>query len=313
MATDIVPALLEKIQTAFGAALAADPRYRRIANRIRDGTATLEDVHAVSVILGETLSGVLLELFTPEAMPGGVYYWNIVERVLGGMLRGNYDLINEAAGQVQRILNEADGIGLNPVIAAYPRERARGLIEKVVEDTQNPTRWLGEPVVNISESFSDDYMETNARASAAAGLEAKIVRKLGSFEVRQSKKRTYEIPCDWCQSLAGVYVYDGDQPPEIFQRHESCRCSIIFERGRLRQDTQTKRWYTDTGQGLANVRDTAPFRRTPAEAREFDQALEQEQKRIERARRARLIDDYARTENVSHRRAANRITRAEKM
>lgn len=288
MATDIVPALLEQIQTAFGAALAADQRYLRIANRIRDGTATLEDVHAVSVIVGETLSGVLLELFTPEAMPGGVYYWNIVERVLGGMLRGNYDLINEAAGQVQRILNAADGINLNPVIAAYPRERARGLIEKVVEETTNPARWLGEPVVNISESFSDDYMRENARASAAAGLEAKIVRKLGSFEVRRSKKRTYEIPCDWCQSLAGEYLYSDDLPREVFQRHESCRCTVTYTRFRLRQDTQTKRWYTDTGQGLANVRDTEPFRRTPAEAAEFDKALEQEQKRADRARRARL-------------------------
>lgn len=296
MATDIVPALLEQIQTAFGAAMAADPRYLRIANRIRDGTATLEDVHAFSVIAGETLSGVLLELFTPEAMPGGVYYWNIVERVLGGMLRGNYDLINEAAGQVQRILNAADGIGLNPVIAAYPRERARGLIEKVVEDTQNPTRWLGEPVVNISESFSDDYMRENARASAAAGLEAKIVRKLAPFEIKESrppagtkqKPRKYEIPCDWCQSLAGEYLYSDDLPREVFQRHESCRCTVTYTRFRLRQDTQTKRWYTDTGQGLANVRDTEPFRRTPAEAAEFDKALEQEQKRADRARRARL-------------------------
>lgn len=309
MAADIVPALLEEIQKAFGAALGADPRYLRIANRIRDGTATLEDVHAVSAICGETLSGVLLELFTPEAMPGGVYYWNIVERVLGGMLRGNYDLINETAGQIQRLINEVEGIGLNPVFAPYPDERARGLIEKLVEDTTNPARWLGEPVINISESFSDDYMRENARASAAAGLEAKIVRKLGSFEVRRAKKRSYEIPCDWCQSLAGEYEY-GEEPDDVWKRHESCRCSVTYRRGRLMQDVHSKRWYTDTGQSIRNVKDYEPFRRTPAEAAELEQALKQEEARAARARRERLISGYAAENDVSHRRAANRLGRA---
>lgn len=310
MAVDIVPPLLEKIEAAFSASLERDARYKRIAARIRDDTAAMEDLHALSVIVGEALSEVLLELFTPEAMPGGVYYWNIVERVLTGALRGNYEVINAAADEIQKIVNAADGIGLNPVFAPYPAERARGLMEKIVGDTVNPTRWLGEPVVNISESMSDDYMRTNARASAEAGLEARIVRKLGPFEIRQSKKRAYEVPCAWCQSLAGEYLYDGEQPDEIFRRHENCRCTVTYKRFRLQQDVFTKRWYTDTGQGVANVKDREPFTRTVKEAEEFDRAFEQEQKRINRARRERLIADYAETENVSRRRASNRLTRA---
>lgn len=310
MAVDIVPELLEQIGAAFDSALERDRRYARILQRIRDGTAVMEDVHAVSVIVGETLSGALLQLLTPEAMPGGVFYWNIVERVLNTTLRGNYDLINAAAGEIQQILDAADGFGLNPVFAPFPEARATGLVRKIVEDTVNPTRWLGEPIVNLSESMSDDYMQENARASARAGLESKIVRKLGSFEIRKAKKRTYEIPCSWCEGLAGEYLYDGDQPPEIFQRHESCRCSITFRRGRLMQDTQTKRWYTDTGQALLNVKDYEPFRRTPLEAADLEKALEQEEKRVAKARRERLIEDYARTEEVSRRRAANRLGRA---
>lgn len=311
MATDIVPGLLDEIEAAFSAALEADPRYIRIAARIRDATATLDDVHALSVITGEALADALTAFMVPEAMPGGVYYWNIVERILTKTLRGNYDIINGAAVEIQKYIDLAQGIGLNPVTAPFPQSRARGLIEKVVGDQVNPSRWLGEPVVNITESFSDDFMRENARAGAQAGLESKIIRKLGSFEIRRAKKRTYEVPCDWCQSLAGVYVYDGNQPPEIFQRHESCRCTVTFTRGRLQQNVHTKRWYTDTGQGVANVRDTAPFRRTREEAALFDEALEAEQKRNAKARRARLIEDYARENNVSHRRAANRLTRAE--
>lgn len=317
MAADIVPALLEKIEKAFTAATEADVRLQRITNRIRDGTAVMEDIHALSVILGETLSGVLLELFTPEAMPGGVYYWNIVERVLGGMLGRNYELVNAAAERIQRIVDEAAGIGLNPVKAAFPKNRARGLYEKIVQSPTNPALWLGEPVVNITESFSDDFMDANAEASARAGLESKIVRKLAPFEVKDSKPpagtrqkpRKYEIPCEWCQSLAGEYIY-GEHPAEIWQRHEFCRCSVTYRRGKIMQDVNSKRWYTETGQALLNVRDAEPYRRTPTEAAEFDAALEQERKRQERARRARLIADYARENDVSHRRAANRLTRA---
>jgi hypothetical protein len=55
------------------------------------------------------------------------------------------------------------------------------------------------------------------------------------------------------------------------------------------QDVYSKRWYTDTGQALLNVRDAEPYRRTPSEAAEFDEALEQERRREQRARRARLI------------------------
>lgn len=313
MAGDIVPGLLSKIEKAFRTAIDSDQRYLRIANRVRDGTASLADVHALSVIYGEALSGALLGNFTQDMMPGGVYYWNIVERVLNTTLRENYDLINQAAVEIQKIVDEAAEIGLNSVIAPWPKERARGLIEKIVDDTVNPERWLGEPIVNITESFSDDYMRENARASAEAGLESKIIRKLGAFEIRQSKKRRYEVPCDWCQGLAGEYFYDGDQPPEIFQRHESCRCTVTFSRGKLRQDVYSKRWYTDTGQALRNVKDTEPFKRTPLEAREFAQALEQEEKRAAKARRERMIAEYARENDVSHRRAANRITRAGKM
>lgn len=310
MAVDIVPGLLETIEKAFRAAIEADRRYTRIANRVRDGTATIEDIHSLSVIYGEALSGALLENFTPEYMPGGVYYWNIVERVLGSTLRQNYELVNRAASEIQNMVDEAAGIGLNAVAAPWPEERAKGLYEKIVGDTVNPTRWLGEPVINITESFSDDYMMENAAVSARAGLEPKIIRKLGAFEVRRSKKRSYEIPCDWCQSLAGEYNYDGSQPKDIFQRHESCRCAVFYSRGKLRQDVYSKRWYSDTGQGVLNIKDYEPFRRTASEAAELNEALEAESARAAKRRRERLIEQYARENNVSHRRAANRLTRA---
>lgn len=287
MAGDIVPGLISQIEKAFRKAIDSDQRYLRIANRVRDGTASMEDIHALSVVYGEALSGALLANFTPDMMPGGVYYWNIVERVLNATLRENYDLVNQTAVEIQKIVDDAAGIGLNSVIAPWPKERARGLIEKIVEDTVDPTRWFGEPVVNITESFSDDFMRENARASAQAGLEAKIIRKLGSFEIRTAKKRTYEIPCSWCQNLAGEYIY-GEQPDEVWQRHESCRCTVTYSRGKLRQDVYTKRWYTDTGQALLNVTDAAPFRRTKEEAEEFDAALQQEAARVNRARRRRL-------------------------
>ena len=293
MAVDIVPGLLDAIGAAFALALEADRRYTRIAGRIRDGTATLADVHETSVVVGETLSGVLLKMFTPAAMPDGVYYWNIVERVLSQTLGRNHALVNETGRAAMEALNAREGIGLTALFADFPEERAKGLMEKIVADEINPMRWLGEPIVNISESMSDDFMQINAEATAAAGMQARIVRTLGAAETRTSHKRTYEIPCEWCAALAGTYVY-GEEPPEVYQRHESCRCVVTFERNRLRQNVTTRRWYTETGQSVLTANADA-YRRTPAEAREFEAAFAEEQRRIERERRRRLIEDHAAT------------------
>lgn len=46
--------------------------------------------------------------------------------------------------------------------------------------------------------------------------------------------------CPWCAKIAGRYVY-GDEPHDVFRRHDNCDCTVTFENGRKRQDVWSKR------------------------------------------------------------------------
>jgi len=69
-----------------------------------------------------------------------------------------------------------------------------------------------------------------------------------SHNARQSGKRIRvrrELngeTCDWCNKRRGTY--EGDIPPEVWQRHRGCDCSIITEGYRTRNgllDNYTKK------------------------------------------------------------------------
>ena len=242
--TDIVPEILQKLQTRFQAEAIKNSTLRRISKKIIDKTATLGDVHEYSVAAGEILSETLQNIMTEDAMPDGRIYWNIAERTIAPMIRRNYDLINATAKQIQRIVDAADNIGLEAIEPEYPDGRVWGLLDKLVTDQTDQFRWLKEPIVNISESFSDDYMKTNANFRSKTGLKVAIIRETEPYATRRSNGRTYAIPCEWCDGLAGEYAYPG-VPPEVFQRHESCRCKVTYKNERQRQNVWSKEIWQD--------------------------------------------------------------------
>lgn len=74
-------------------------------------------------------------------------------------------------------------------------------------------RLLSSAVNNLSRAFYDQYVETNAKFRAKAGLKVTIVREaLGEC-------------CSWCSDLAGVYSYDN-APDDIYARHRDCSCVV---------------------------------------------------------------------------------------
>lgn len=291
MAVDIVPELIDDIRREFEKGLLRDPRFRTIARKIENGTATLADIHGQSVALGELLSDALRQFMRVDMMPDGKIYWNIANRVIKPFLTRNYNLVNSTAEQIQEIVNAAENISIAAVHADFPEERANGLLNLIANDPDNPFKWLGEPIVNITESFSDDYMKANADFRYKAGLEEKIVRSVEHSAVRTSKGRKYDIPCDWCSSLAGVYAYPNT-PKEIFQRHEFCRCSVVFESSKGKQDVWSKARWTASDEELQSRRENvAADNKTPAErAREAaNLAKQRENERI--AKETRIIND----------------------
>lgn len=235
MVMDVVPVLNEKITNSFKGNVMKDRRVTRISKRIRDGTASLADAHTYAASLGEDLSKALVDSLTAETLPNGVLYYNIAERTIVPSLENNYYLVNEAAEKIQTIVDRKQKIGLKSVKADFPKERIQGLIDKMTTDDITLTeaiQWLKEPIVNNSEAFMDDFVESNAKFRTETGLKTKLVRKA------EAKC------CDWCAALEGEYDY-GSAPADIYRRHEFCRCTVTYKAERVSQSVWSKnKWET---------------------------------------------------------------------
>lgn len=236
MAIDVVPALNESISKSFQSNCMADRKLARITARVRDGTATLTDGHDYAERLGVNLSRAFQDNLIPENLPNGKLYYNIATRTVIPGLDNNYLLINDTASDIQKVIDEASGIGLNSIKAEFPTIRVNGLIDKMTTEgisLEDALKWLGEPIVNNSEAFFDDYIKENAKFRNDVGLKATLVRK------------TAPGCCEWCARIAGSYDYDS-APEDIYRRHEFCRCVVTYKNGKTSQDVWSKRtWQTD--------------------------------------------------------------------
>lgn len=233
--TDVVPAMLEGVRESFHGRLARDSRIMRVNGRIRDGTATLIDAHVYSQRVGTALSNALKEHITLDTLPNGELYYNIADRIITPTMMEDYEMVNDVAQNVQKIVDQKSGIGLGSARADFPKERIDGLIDKLVDpdvEVINRLVWLNEPIVNNSEAFFDDFVRENAEFRQKTGLKTTIMR----------------IPapgcCPWCAEMAGTWEY-GTEPKDIYRRHENCRCDVIYNSERSYQDVWTKEaWST---------------------------------------------------------------------
>lgn len=240
MAVDVVPALLSDIRAGFNNRIRADTQLARVARRIRDGTATLVDAHRYAERLGMDLSKALIAEIIPDVLPNGELYFNIAERIITPTLRTNYEMTNETAIEIQKLLDAKSKIGLEAVTADFPEARIRGLADKlsdIFEPLENRLKWLGEPVVNNSEAFVDDFVKANAQTRSMLGLKTTITRIVSPG------------CCEWCENLAGTYEY-GREPKEIYQRHEFCRCDVIYQANRTSQNVWSKKQWQSTPEEL---------------------------------------------------------------
>ena len=238
METDIVPALLDKIMYDFGNALNADGQIRKYLQKIRDGTVSLDEASLFARGLGDILADVLRKDLKQNILPDGRMYYNIAERIIRPMLRGNYNMANEAAKIAQTDMDRETGFDLNAIYGEWPEERVSSLIGAISEDGiewEEVSRRMDEPVRNISQSFLDDFVKTNAAFRNRAGMKAMVVRKL------------HGGACRWCRNLAGTYEYP-DVPEDVYRRHDNCRCTVTYRCGRRRQDVWTKQEWSTPGQ-----------------------------------------------------------------
>lgn len=256
MVKDVVPELQDQIGTRFRSSILRDRTLQRVGKRIETGRADLSDAHAFAERLGFNLSDALVGTLTQENLPNGTLYYNIAERTVIPALENNYELVNEAATTIQKTIDQQVGIGLGSVRADFPLERIQNLIDKMTADDityEQVIRWLMEPIVNNSEAFADDYIRANADFRAKAGLRTKITRRVANN------------CCDWCAAMAGTWIY-GSEPPDIYRRHEYCRCTVTYQSDKTSQNVWSKRkWETPKEDILERLRATTKSGLTPQE------------------------------------------------
>jgi len=240
MAQDVVPILNEQIQSSFKNYCLKDRRLTQISKRIRDGTANMRDAHDYAEHLGENLSHALLNNLTADNLPNGKLYYNIAQRTVIPSLEENYNLVNDISKDIQAIADKKAKIGLGTVKADFPSSRINGLIDKMTSDDillEQAIRWLGEPIINNSEAFFDDYVRANAEFRTNVGLKATITRSvMGGC-------------CKWCEDLAGTYDYDN-APDEIYARHEFCRCTVTYQSQKTSQNVWSKKTWESSPEEL---------------------------------------------------------------
>lgn len=95
-------------------------------------------------------------------------------------------------------------------------------------------RRMTSTVENITQSFSDDYVEANAKFRSEAGLECYIIR---------ISHNTMGSCCKWCDSLEGKYLYPDDVPKDVYRRHDRCHCTVTYVNNRRGQNV----WRKDLG------------------------------------------------------------------
>lgn len=299
---DIAPVLLEKIEAVFEEGIAKDSAIQSVLERANLGTATQFDAHEYALQVGKASSSALRKVITEDALPDGRLYFNIADRTIRPTIERSHAMINKTAAQIQAALNERAGIGMNPVLPELDQDRLGRLIDKVSSgESFEDSEWLmDEPVVNLVESFTDEFVRANAEFQARAGLSPKIQRTVvGKC-------------CDWCAALAGVYDYLDDLPDDIFRRHQYCRCTVTFSTGRFFQDVHSKRWY-DVDQNALTTRklaNTDITTLTPGDAEIREKLLVKQAEEADKKRINQLIATYELEHDVSHRRAANRVGRA---
>lgn len=231
---DIAPELLERIRERFENAAKGDGTLLSFLRRAEQETATLGECGDYADRLGELLAKALAAIVTPQALPNGILYQNIAEKLLKPTLREVYERVNVSAARVQKAEDARRHIGLNAVKPDFPDERVRelsyvaGRPENTVEQALS---YLQEPVRTISRSFFDDFVRENAKARWRAGMDPVVSREV-------SPKC-----CDWCAALAGNWDYDDARTEGVFRRHQFCRCTVTYSCDGRAQDVWSKKFY----------------------------------------------------------------------
>lgn len=233
--------------------LSLDPELRKLSKKIRNGKANFNDTFRYSEIVSKYLGEIMQENIGTITNPLGKEY------VCKELLRDHYEAINDVLGEVQVALDEELGIHLNPVKAPRNDERIAQVAHALEDPTVKPEtirRRAKAPVVNTAMSMHDDYIRVNAKLRNDLGLKP-IIQRFGTG------------CCSWCSAVAGKWRF-GEQPDDVFHRHDNCDCVIIYDtqvlRGAKTEDGVRSKTWQEVDPGEVAAQGFTPTVNSPEQA-----------------------------------------------
>ena len=231
-----------------------------IESKISKKIATYADADQMALRIGQALTKALKENL-PDALTDGMLYRAIAEVVLERPLKVAGADVARFAKEIQQGLNDAAGIGIQPIVPEMNQDQIDGIITGICneESFDAGADTLFSRLENCLEGYVDDFVRENADFQYRAGLSPKIER------------RAVGKCCAWCSRLAGTYEYSdvSDRGNEVFRRHKNCHCIVNYvpaNGAKRRQNVHTKKW-TDGNRddriAMAEEAAAAQERKTP--------------------------------------------------
>lgn len=210
---DVGKELLKQITETFEESVKNSKRLSRLSEVL--GTDyEIADQYAKE--LGNLLAKAIRLHVDADSLPDGKMYYNIGQTILQDRLTRNYKLLVPVLETVQGNLNAASGLGLKPQLPELRKDKIHDLAWRVseAESYESVADMLQKSVGAFTQSIVADAIEANADFQSRAGLSPYIVRT------------TDGSCCNWCTMMAGVYKYPCNS--EVYQRHQSCTCTITY-------------------------------------------------------------------------------------
>lgn len=241
---DVSPKLYQQIRSLFEKAVESDRTIQRFEKRIRDGTATMDELNIYAQRLGTHASEACQTVLIPENLPNGVLYYNIAESTVKPLLlEGRTEVLSKASQTYTQMVSKA-GAGLKAKSPPLSKHEARvsSLVDDLTADgisAEEVTAVLGDPLATISAKVVDDFVQTNAQVAQTAGFKPKIIREYDGVGLHDGKD-----VCEFCTSREGEWDYGEAYDHGVFERHSGCGCRVSFVLGEFAQDVYSKAEYT---------------------------------------------------------------------
>ena len=226
---DVAPILLEQIKELYNQERTKNALIEVIHAKIKGKQATYIEAEQYANELGGILAKAYKETFVN--LPDGKMYYNIAKRTVEPTMVGMHTDIADITDEVQTILNEQAGLGINPIRPELEQNKIDGILNRLAHaESFEDIKWiLDEPIKTFARSTVNDAIKANAEFHAKAGMSPKIVRKMAGD------------CCDWCKAVAGTYIYP-EVPRDIYRRHQRCRCTVDYIVGKRKQNVWNKAW-----------------------------------------------------------------------